>query len=89
MAILRVHTTRDAVAVAVIVGGGALLLGWVIWSVVVAFSGGTVPILGLHTRASPSHGLIVLFGLGGLAIGLFALIVSGAQWLTRQPQGAD
>jgi hypothetical protein len=88
MATMSVREPRQAVMVGVIVAVGLLLLSWVVWSVVVAFSGGTLPILGWHTKPSASHGLIVLFGLGGLALGLFAVMISIVGWLTRHFQRA-
>jgi hypothetical protein len=88
MAMMSAREPRQAVVVGVIVAVGVLLLSWVVWSAVVAFGGGTLPILGWDTKPSASHGLIVLFGLGGLAIGLFAVLISVVGWLTRRIQRA-
>jgi hypothetical protein len=89
MAKVNLREPRQAVVAGVIAVIGALLLSWVVWSVVVAFSGGSLPILGWHTKPSASHALIVLFGLGGLATGVFVVTISGGWVVDALPAKAD
>lgn len=51
-----------------------LVLLWAVWGTAVSFAGGKVPVVGWHTRASASHGVMVLVGGLGIAVGVFAVV---------------
>jgi hypothetical protein len=87
MALVRVKNRQsELVFRSVLVAVGLLLLAWVLWSTVVGFGGGVMPIFGWHTRGRVSDGLVALFGIGGLAVGIFAIVMVVGQWIITPPR---
>jgi hypothetical protein len=81
--VLTGNRTRSRYVTLVRAAVASVLTLWVIWATVVSFTGGTVPLLGWHTGASTSHGVITLFGGTGVAVGLYTVVSALVDWSLR------